>query len=101
MYFLIQNGNQDLYYKLDEFAATYVNIKSDKIQSKVNFSTTMTWICIGVIFICFLAIVPLLGRIQTRILALMSIFFNINKEIKDKMIQQIHKFNAMIKPTVT
>ena len=58
----------------------------------------MSWICIGIIMICGLIIIPLFGRIQNRILVLMSIFFEIEKQVKLKMVFDIQKFKELLKP---
>eukprot|EP00347_Sterkiella_histriomuscorum_P020578 403337267 len=51
-YFLIENSNQDLFYFMQIYAETYNNLKQDSIQSKINFQSIMTWICVGIVALC-------------------------------------------------
>ncbi len=55
----------------------------------------MSFICIGIIAVGGCFIVPLFGRIQTRIKQLMIIFFKIEYERKKSIIKQIKIFEEM------
>eukprot|EP00347_Sterkiella_histriomuscorum_P011126 403373661 len=96
MYFVIQNANQELYYQLNRFAERYIEIKSNRIQEKVDFSSTMTWICIGIIMLSGLLIIPLFSKIQGRIFNLMSLFFSIDSVIKNQYLDKITIFMKFI-----
>lgn len=86
-----------MFYKLNKFAVLYAEIKGDNIQSKVTFSETMTWICIGVILLSGALIIPLFGKIQNRILSLMQLFFSLSKPLKKEFLDRIEKFSYFIK----
>ncbi|CDW74974.1 pas pac sensor signal transduction histidine kinase [Stylonychia lemnae] len=96
MYFVIQNANQDLYYQLNRFAEVYIALKSDRIGQKVDFSSTMTWICIGIIFASGILIIPLFSKIQNRVFYLMTIFFYIDKALKQQFTNKIMTFQKFI-----
>jgi hypothetical protein len=51
----------------------------------------------GVIIICGLVLIPLMGRIQNRIIKLMSLFFAIDQDLKEKMVKRIVKFKTYFK----
>lgn len=73
-------------------ALSYNKKQYIEIFNKVSFAATMTWTCMGVILACGIVITPLMGRIQGRIMSLMSIFFVIDKSIKEKMVVRILRF---------
>eukprot|EP00347_Sterkiella_histriomuscorum_P020345 403338165 len=98
-YFIIENGNQDLFQNLLSYAKLFNQIKKEKIQEKVDFSSIMSWICIGIICLCGIVIIPLFGRIQSRVLMLMKIFFDIEKNVVKDIQDRLAKFDNLIKPT--
>eukprot|EP00347_Sterkiella_histriomuscorum_P011445 403372426 len=97
-YFIIENGNQDLFKKVLAYAQMFNQISKDKIEEKVYYTSTMTWICIGIIFLCGLISIPLFSRIQNRIFILMKIFFDIDKQIVKEIQEKLIKFENLIKP---
>jgi hypothetical protein len=46
----------------------------------------------GVVIVSGLALIPLMGRIQNRIINLMSLFFVIDQDIKLTIVERINKF---------
>ena len=56
----------------------------------------MTWICIGIVFLCLAIIIPLFGRIQYRVQYLMRIFFNLDKNRKIDMMRRVYKFQRIV-----
>eukprot|EP00347_Sterkiella_histriomuscorum_P005295 403357147 len=90
------NYVNDLLGSLNRFAERYIEIKSNRIQEKVDFSSTMTWICIGIIMLSGLLIIPLFSKIQGRIFNLMSLFFSIDNVIKNQYLDKITIFMKFI-----
>eukprot|EP00347_Sterkiella_histriomuscorum_P005723 403355517 len=97
-YFIIENGNQDLFKKVLAYAQMFNQISKDKIEEKVYYTSTMTWICIGIICLCGLISIPLFSRIQSRIFMLMKIFFDIDKQVVKEIQEKLIKFENLIKP---
>ncbi|CDW73414.1 pas pac sensor signal transduction histidine kinase [Stylonychia lemnae] len=97
-FFIIENGNQDLFYRLSQYAKLFSQKKQDSIEVKVQFSSIMSWVCIGILVACGLSNIPLFNRIQDRIFVLMRIFFTIDKQIKNQMVLRINKFQMVLKP---
>ena len=82
MFFLIENGNRDLFDTLRNRGIEYNEEKKAQIKTKMSFSSTISWVCIAIIGVCGVFIIPLFGRIQNRILLLMKILFSIENEKK-------------------
>eukprot|EP00347_Sterkiella_histriomuscorum_P011309 403372943 len=97
-FFIIENGNQDLFQKLLYNAQLFNQIKEERIIEKANFSSIMTWICISILCLCGLVSIPLFSQIQSRIFKLMKIFFNIDKSVVSDIQERLIKFNTLIKP---
>lgn len=75
LYFLIENAKNDLYDKVQ----LYVDLINDQVVSEIEQNIKLTMIvnytCVGMIALAGILIIPLFGRIQNRIQALMNIFF--------------------------
>ncbi|CDW89780.1 pas pac sensor signal transduction histidine kinase [Stylonychia lemnae] len=95
-YFLITNGNLDLYSKVIQYSNDFISQKIQSIGNKEEFQSIMTWICIGIIGVSTLIILPLAGKIQDRIAFLMAIFFSVNQEIVQNIVGSINKFQSII-----
>ena len=86
-----------MYYTVLSFAKTYDRFQAD-IQAKVQYSNTLSLICIGVIVVCSIGIVPLLFRIGQRALILMRIFFQLDskRQVRNNIVS-IEQFQKTLK----
>eukprot|EP00347_Sterkiella_histriomuscorum_P022497 403338271 len=95
-YFLLQNGNQNLYRVVTDYTLNLINQKVTQIDEKQIYQQVMTWVCISVIITTCLLILPLFGRIQDRIVQLIQIFFSIEKNLIATNLQSIEQFQEFL-----
>ncbi|TNV87759.1 hypothetical protein FGO68_gene17348 [Halteria grandinella] len=91
-YFVLNNTNGDLHYKLKSFGTIFSQQKIDEINSNVTYLSGMALGVIAVILLSGFLVIPLFGKIQNRILELMKLFFAIDIKIKKSTIERIEAF---------
>jgi hypothetical protein len=63
IYFIEDNSLSSLFSNVRTYAIDYLSWKTTTVQQKVNYTTTMSFICIGLILASGIAIIPLSGRV--------------------------------------
>lgn len=92
LFFILNNSNGELYKRMTDFGPYFTQGKIDMIESKLLYLSTTSLSVSVLIFLSLFAIIPLFGKIQNRILELMKLFFAIDPEVKQKIVDKIVQF---------
>ena len=90
-----------MFFSIRSFVRNYTKEKFTEIQSKINYSNTMTLICIGLIVLCGLLLIPFLTRLNQRMFLLMRTFFRLEKQMIMKNLAKIQQFQTCFKVSNT
>lgn len=92
LYFILNNSNGKLYDRVDGFGPKFIESKTQSIDSRLAYLSGISLTVSVVILLSGLAIIPLFGKIQNRILELMKLFFQIDPEVKRQIVTKIERF---------
>ena len=91
-FFVLNNTNGDLHYKLKAFGTQFSDSKINEINTNMNYLTGVALGVIALIILSGFVVIPLFGKIQNRILELMKLFFAIDMDMKKNILKRIEGF---------